>query len=175
MPQPREMATRDAFRSEGRVINFQIGDQVRVVGLPHSEWHGVSGVVVNLIERPGRSSRPGPAGELTADESVPVQECAIQTYSGKRWFLAADLVRTVPDRALRLFRWELLDRWPGLSPDDVIALNGTRQELIGFLQERYGLGLKRASIEADAFISQIDSRRHTARETHSLSALKTAA
>src|SRR4051794_37501370 len=129
MPQPREMATRDAFRSEGRVINFQIGDQVRVIGLPHSEWHGVSGVVVNLIERPGR---PGQLGDSNADESVPVQECAIQTYSGKRWFLAADLVRTVPDRALRLFRSELLERWPGLSPDDVTGLNGTRQELIGF-------------------------------------------
>src|SRR5438045_1362375 len=125
MPQPREMATRDAFRSEGRVIKFQIGDQVRVAGLPHSEWHGASGVVANLIERPGRSSRPGQLGELNADETPPVQECAIQTSSGKRWFLAADLVRTVPDRALRLFRGELLERWPGLSPDDVISLNGT--------------------------------------------------
>jgi len=169
------MATRDAFRSEGRVINFQIGDQVRVIGLPHSEWHGVSGVVVNLIERPGRSSRAGQLDELNADETLPVQECAIQTYSGKRWFLAADLVRTVPDRALRLFRSELLERWPGLSPDDVISLNGTRQELIGFLQERYGLGFKRASMEADEFISRVDSRLRAARETPSLSALKTAA
>jgi len=169
MPQPREVATCHDSRSEGRVINFQIGDQVRVVGLPHSEWDGVAGVVVNLIERPGRSD------QFDGDESTQVQECAIQTSSGRRWFLAADLVRTVPDPAVRLFRGELLERWPGLSPDDVIALNGTRQELIGFLQVRYGLGLKRASIEADAFISQVDSRLRTARESLSLNDLKTAA
>jgi hypothetical protein len=136
------------------VIKFQIGDEVRVIGLPASEWHGMAGVVVNTMERPA------------VDEREPTQECAVQFPSCRRWFLSGDLVRTIPDRALRFFRSEALERWTQLSPDDVIALNGTREELIAFLQERYGFALKRATRETDDFIAHVESRMNAAMQPH---------
>jgi len=33
------------------VIQFQVGDQVRVVGLPPSEWRDAVGVVVETVEK----------------------------------------------------------------------------------------------------------------------------
>lgn len=125
------------------MIKFQIGDQVRLIGAPASEWHGV---VVNTIERPGDFGKD------------PVQECAVQTFSNRRWFLATHLVRTVPDRTLRFFRGELLSRWTDLSHDEVMTLNGNREELIAFLQERYGFGVKRATVETDDLLSHIEKR-----------------
>jgi len=71
----------------------------------------------------------------------------VQFLSRRRWFLAADLVRTIPDKALRFFRSEVMNRWTDLLPDDVVTLNGHREELIAFLQERYGFGLRRAAVE----------------------------
>ena len=138
----------------GGVIKFQNGDEVRVVGLPSSEWHGMAGLVVNTLERPADGERE------------PAQECAVQFPSCRRWFLASDLVRTIPDRALRFFRSEALERWTQLSPDDVIALNGTREELIAFLQERYGFALKRATRETDDFIAHVESRMNAAMQPH---------
>ena len=132
------------------MIKFQRGEQVRVVGLPMSEWHGASGVVVNTMDRIGDH------------ENEPIQECAVQFLAGRRWFQATDLVRTVPDRALRFFRGEVLARWDGLTPDDVTVLNGTREELSAFLQQRYGFGLKRALAETDSFISDVEARMRAA-------------
>lgn len=131
------------------MITFQIGDEVRVAGVPGSQWHGSVGVVVKIYDR-------------RSDDGNDVQECAVQFSFGQRWFLAAHLTRSVPDRTRRFFRGEALNRWNAFSPDDVVRLNGGRTELIALLQERYGLAFRRATSEADAFIADIESRIRSA-------------
>ena len=131
------------------MIKFQVGDEVRVTGLPSSEWQNTPGIVVKTYER-------------SDDDAGDVQECAVQFPSGRRWFLSAHLTRAVPDRTQRFFRGEALYRWNDLTADDVLLLNGKREELITFLQERYGFSLKRATSEADSFISDIEDRMRTA-------------
>lgn len=137
-------------------MRFQIGDEVRVTGLPASEWHGNSGRVVKMYAR--------------SDEDGEVQECSVQFPSGRRWFLAADLTKSVPDRMRRFFRAEVLYRWSDLSHDDVLVLEGTREGLIAFLQERYDFSLRRATLEADSFISDIQDRIRSAAGSKTLPA-----
>lgn len=127
------------------MIRFQTGDEVRVTGLPASEWQGEAGVVVKTYER-------------VYEDGAESQECEVKFQSRRRWFMASHLSRAVPDRTRRFFRGEALHRWADLSPDDVLTLSGKRDELIQFLQERLGLGLKRATSEADSFISDIEER-----------------
>jgi uncharacterized protein YjbJ (UPF0337 family) len=129
------------------MIHFQVGDEVRVVGVPADEWCGTAGVIVKTVER---------ISDDHADEFV--QECAVQFAGARRWFSAAHLVRTVPDKAVRFFRGEVLQRWGDLSLEDVVVLNGRRDELMGLLQERYGLSSKRAGREVDDFMSQLQER-----------------
>src|SRR5438094_1925446 len=118
------------------MIHFQVGDEVRVVGLPNDEWRGGAGVIVKTVER---------VTDTQGDEFV--QECAVQFAGARRWFSATHLVRAVPDKTIRFFRGEVLQRWADLSLDDVVVLNGKRDELIGLLQERYGFSSKRAGME----------------------------
>jgi uncharacterized protein YjbJ (UPF0337 family) len=129
------------------MIHFQVGDEVRVAGVPADEWCGASGLIVKTVER---------VSDDHADEFV--QECAVQFAGARRWFSAMHLVRAVPDRVVRFFRGEVLQRWGDLSLDDVVVLNGKRDELMGLLQERYGLSLKRAGMEVDDFLSQLQER-----------------
>jgi hypothetical protein len=127
------------------MILFQIGDRVRVDGLPTSEWRGVSGVIVKVVER-------------QTEEGEATQECAVQFPTGRRWFLARHLTRSDPEKGARFFRGEALERWRDLSVQDVALLNGDRDELIALLQERCGFSLKRAGMEADSFILQVQER-----------------
>ncbi len=132
------------------MIRFQVGDEVRITGLPASEWQNEAGIIVRTYER-------------ASDDGTEGQECEVKLHGGRRWFLATHLTRAVPDRARRFFRGEALHRWSDLSPDDVTFLTGKRDELIQFLQERFGFGLKRAAMEADSFISDIENRIQSAR------------
>jgi len=131
------------------MIKFQTGDEVRVTGLPASEWQNEAGVVVKTYDRAG-------------DDGAESQECEVKFQSCRRWFMAAHLTRAVPDRTQRFFRGEALHRWTDLSPEDVLTLNGKRDELIQFLQEHFGFGLKRATLEADSFICDIEERIRSA-------------
>jgi hypothetical protein len=126
------------------MIPFQAGDQVRVVGLPASEWDGAVGVVIRTVER-------------NADEhdNGVIQDCVVQFPSCRRWFLATHLVRTFPDKTLRFFRGRVIDRWGDLSIDAVAVLNGNRHELIAVLQEHYGFNLRHAQTEVNEFMSEV--------------------
>ena len=81
-----------------------------------------------------------------------------------RSMLASDLVSDIPTNAKRFFRAELLNRWPDISPEDVTTLNAERNELISFLQRRYGFGGRRAASEADSFIAHVRNRVRLATE-----------
>src|SRR5262249_29732819 len=125
------------------MIRFQVGDEVQVEGLETSEWRGLRGVVVKILNRPYDEN-----GEL-------IQECAVQFPTARRWFLANHLVRTAPDKWIRFFRAEVLERWNQLGSNDVALLNGDRDELIGLLQDRYGFARRRAEVQVDDFISTL--------------------
>ena len=75
------------------MIHFQIGNEVRVVGVPADEWCGASGVIVKTVERVSDDHAAGF-----------VQEGAVQFAGARRWFSATHLVRAVPDKAVRFFR-----------------------------------------------------------------------
>ena len=123
---------------------FQIGDDVRIVGLPTSQWHGDRGRVVEVIDSVG-----GDAEE--------VQECAVNIAGERRWFRADHLVKSVPGKWVRFFRAEALDRWQ-LNPDDVAALDGDHVQLIALLQDRHDFSGRRAQAEVGEFISMLYER-----------------
>jgi hypothetical protein len=126
-------------------MTFAVDDEVRMAKLHSSDWHGLSGVAVNLTEH-----------DLNDD---------ISPFIGRRPFLpATDLVQDIPERAKRFFKAEIMSRWPDLSPDDVITLKAERNELIRFLQHRYGLGNRRAAFEVDNLIGDIQQRLRLAAE-----------
>ena len=133
------------------MAEFQIGDKVNVVGLVSSDWRGVTGVVVQTIER-------------RTEDGETIQECAVQFPGGKGWFLSQHLARAATEGAVRFLRSEALHRWRELYLDSVATLNGDREELMSLLQERYGFGLKRAGMEADQFLADVRERIRLARE-----------
>jgi len=74
----------------------------------------------------------------------------------------------LPDKALRFIRAEARERWRDLSSEDVLVLNGSRGQLILFLQSRYGLGVRRATKEADDLMAYVAERIRTACESPGL-------
>lgn len=77
---------------------------------------------------------------------------------------ASNLIRDIPTNVKRFFRAEVLNRWTDLSPEDVTTLNADRDELISFLQQRYGFADRRAASEADNFIAHLQNRVRLAQE-----------
>lgn len=49
------------------------------------------------------------------------------------------------------------ERWGKLTDDDLMTLSGKKDELIGRLQERYGITKEQATREADEWASAVDS------------------
>src|SRR5713226_1954950 len=96
--------------------HFRIGDYVRVLGLPGSEWQDREGTIVEIFEH-----GPYEHGDI-------LQECAVNFEGERRWFITKHLVKTVSARLLRFYRAEVLVRWQ-LEPSAVGGLNGDRDEL----------------------------------------------
>lgn len=47
------------------------------------------------------------------------------------------------------FAGKVKQRWGKLTDDDVVVINGKRQELVGKIQERYGVAKKEAEKQVD--------------------------
>ena len=47
------------------------------------------------------------------------------------------------------------EQWSELTEDDLNAMDGRRDQLIGKLQERYGKSLEEARKEVDAFLDKL--------------------
>src|SRR5436190_20054663 len=116
---------------------FQIGDDVRIVGLPTSQWQDERGRIIEVVDRAG-------------DDGEKLQECAVNIAGVHCWFRADDLVKSVPSRWVRLFRAEAQERWQ-LNPDDAAILNGDHAQLIALLQDRHAFSGQRAKTEVDEF------------------------
>jgi hypothetical protein len=127
------------------MARFRLGDEVRVAGLPHSQWQNRQGTIVEIFEH-------GPY-----EQGQVVQECAIDVGGERRWFMARHLARTVPARFLRFFQSEASVRWH-LEPNAVELLNGEREELVGLLCDCLGFARRRAEAEADEFLTELTER-----------------
>jgi len=51
----------------------------------------------------------------------------------------------------------LKEKWGKLTDDELIAIAGKRDELIGVLQHRYDYGKERAEMELDTFTRRLSS------------------
>jgi hypothetical protein len=93
-------------------------------------------------------------------------EYAVQFAGGaRRWFLGDHLALAVPEKLIRFFRAEVLDRWKQLDDDAVASLNGDFEELITFLQDRYDFSRRRAQAEVNEFFDAFKTRLQRATET----------
>ena len=121
------------------VTNFEVGDEARVVGRS-CEWRDSRGTIVEIINRP--------CGE--GDQLV--QECAVIVCGMRRWFMAEHLTKLVPEKWIRLFRAEVIERW-NLEADHVSNLDGSCDQLIAVLRDYCDIPTRRATGEVDEFIS----------------------
>jgi len=120
------------------------GDLVRVVS-SSSVWHGLRGIVVEIIERD------------CADGSGKILECAVKFGHERCWFMAEHLVNVVPRNMVQFFRFEAMDQWH-LNPDQAKSLDGRRDQLIAFLQDCYDFSMHRATTEVDEFLRTLDQK-----------------
>jgi uncharacterized protein YjbJ (UPF0337 family) len=49
-------------------------------------------------------------------------------------------------------------RWADLTDDDIRFIDGSKDKLIGKIQERYGRNREEAAVEVDEFLDQEDTR-----------------
>ena len=130
---------------------YRIGDEVQIVGLPHSQWQGRRGTIVEIFEH-------GPY-----EEGVIAQECAVDIAGQTRWFMARHLAKCGSTSLTRFFRAEVLDRWQ-LESVDVTLLTVDREGLILLLRDRFQFAGRRAGAEADDFLIAFNNRIASAME-----------
>lgn len=59
-------------------------------------------------------------------------------------------------------------RWAKLTDDDVTSLSGKKDQLIGKIQERYGVSREQAEREADEWASASNAQAYGAHAGHKL-------
>jgi uncharacterized protein YjbJ (UPF0337 family) len=52
---------------------------------------------------------------------------------------------------------EVREKWGQLTDDDIHVIAGRRDQLIGRIQERYGIAKEEATREVDAFMKSLDA------------------
>jgi uncharacterized protein YjbJ (UPF0337 family) len=58
---------------------------------------------------------------------------------------------------LRALQGRIKDQWGKLTSDDILRIDGKYDELVGTVQERYGITREKARAEVDAFIENAES------------------
>jgi uncharacterized protein YjbJ (UPF0337 family) len=53
---------------------------------------------------------------------------------------------------------EVREKWGKLTDDDIHVVAGRREQLIGRVQERYGLAKEEATRQVDAFVAGLNNR-----------------
>jgi uncharacterized protein YjbJ (UPF0337 family) len=61
------------------------------------------------------------------------------------------------------YKGEVREKWGKLTDDDLHIIAGKRDQLIGRLQERYGIAKEVAAREADEFVSHLSEEETTER------------
>src|SRR5262249_28877044 len=95
----------DCLSTQVNAMHFELGNVVRTIGLPNSEWQNSRGIIIGVL--PGlKASAEG--------------EYALELHNGcRRWFLERHLARSIPEGLVRFFRAEVQDRWQQLEPTQV--------------------------------------------------------
>src|ERR1044071_2878086 len=105
-------------------MHFELGNVVRIVGLPNSEWQNTRGIVVEFLQQ---------------SDNATDREYKLELQDGcRRWFLERHLAKSIPERLVRFFRAEVQDRWKQLDPIQVATLTGDHEELVHFLRDACG-------------------------------------
>ena len=55
------------------------------------------------------------------------------------------------------YKGNVKEQWGKLTDDDIDIINGKRQQLVGRLQERYGIAKEEAEKRADEFVRNVTS------------------
>jgi uncharacterized protein YjbJ (UPF0337 family) len=55
------------------------------------------------------------------------------------------------------------EKWGKLTDDDLQVIAGTRDQLVGRLQERYGIAKEEAQKQADAFVKELNEGEPTSK------------
>ncbi len=50
------------------------------------------------------------------------------------------------------YKGQMKEKWGKLTDDDLDVINGKRQQLVGRIQERYGIAREEAEKQADEFV-----------------------
>jgi uncharacterized protein YjbJ (UPF0337 family) len=58
------------------------------------------------------------------------------------------------------------EKWGKLTDDDLEVISGKRDQLVGRLQERYGIAREEAEKQADAFVTGLSDYEKTASARH---------
>jgi uncharacterized protein YjbJ (UPF0337 family) len=58
------------------------------------------------------------------------------------------------------------EKWGKLTDDDLVAINGRREQLVGKVQERYGLAKEAAEKQVDEFIRNFNSSTDRDEDEH---------
>jgi uncharacterized protein YjbJ (UPF0337 family) len=89
-----------------------------------------------------------------------------------RMFIELDQVRTFVRR--QLMNWDQVEgkwkqskgkfreKWGKLTDDDLTVISGKRDQLVGRLQERYGIAREEAERQADAFVQGMNEQEEVA-------------
>ena len=130
-------------------------DVVQVVS-SSSVWHGLRGIIVDIIERD------------CADRRGKTLEYAVQFGHERCWFMAEHLATVGSRNMVEFFRSEAMDRWH-LTPQQANSLDGRRDQLIAFLRDCYDFSIHRATTEVDEFLRMLAQKieRATHVSTHS--------
>jgi uncharacterized protein YjbJ (UPF0337 family) len=61
---------------------------------------------------------------------------------------------------------KFLEKWGKLTDDDLQVIGGKRDQLVGRLQERYGIAREEAAKQADAFVAGLAEQEKVASARH---------
>ena len=67
------------------------------------------------------------------------------------------------------YKGQTKEKWGKLTDDDLDVINGKRQQLVGRIQERYGIAREEAEKQADEFVKGLraaDEAAASAPKTH---------
>jgi uncharacterized protein YjbJ (UPF0337 family) len=64
------------------------------------------------------------------------------------------------------YQGKVKEQWGKLTDDDIAAINGKRQQLIGRIQERYGIAKDEAEKQADNFVRALQAEEGERTEAH---------
>jgi uncharacterized protein YjbJ (UPF0337 family) len=65
------------------------------------------------------------------------------------------------------YKGQVKEKWGKLTDDDLSVIDGQRQQLVGRLQERYGIAREAAEEQINDFIRTLDESRIKTQKAHS--------